>query len=270
MRHTNTRDDACRANRTRPDADFDAVGACFDERFRRGARGDVAANDLHIGVLLFHALHTVEDTFRMSVRRVDDQHVGAGLDQGVDPIVRVTTCADGSAHAQRAGAVLAGEREVLGLLEILGRDHALQFEVVVDDQHLLDAVLVQQPQNFLIRRAFAHRDEPLLRRHDFGNRRVELRLETDVATRNDANRHAVVDDRHAGDAHGARQLEDLADRHVGRHRDRVAHHARLELLDHQDLPGLLLDGHVLVDDADAALLCQRDRESRFRHGVHGG
>ncbi len=65
-----------------------------------------------------------------------------------------------------------------------------------------------------------------------------------------------------------RQLDDLAHRLVGRHGDRVAQHARLVALDARDLGRLLARRHVLVNDADAAFLRQRDREARFGDGVH--
>jgi hypothetical protein len=48
--------------------------------------------------------------------------------------------------AQRASIVLGGTREFGGLLEVLDRDHALQVEVGIHDQHLLDAMLVEQIQ----------------------------------------------------------------------------------------------------------------------------
>ncbi|MNW06909.1 hypothetical protein D3C71_2034010 [compost metagenome] len=34
--------------------------------------------------------------------------------------------------------------------------------------------------------------------------------------------------------------------------------------------GLFLGRHVLVDDADTALLRNGDRQARFRHGIHCG
>src|SRR4029077_20351914 len=43
-----------------------------------------------------------------------------------------------------------------------------------------------------------------------------------------------------------------------------------ELLHAPDLAGLRLDGHALVDDADAAFLGDGDRQARLSDGVHGG
>ena len=205
----------------------------------------------------------------MAVRSVHDQYVDARVDQRVDAIVGIRARADCRSDAQRAGRVLAGMWEVLGFLEILGRDHALEFEAVTDDQHLFDAVLVQQPEYLFLGRALAHRDQPVLRRHDGRDRRVELGFKAQVAVRHDTDRLLAVDDRHARNAHGTGQVDDLTNRHAGRHRDRIAHHAGLEFLDRQDLPRLLLDVHILVDDTESALLGQRDRQSGLRDRIHG-
>jgi hypothetical protein len=89
----------------------------------------------------------------VAVRRVHDDDVDAGRDQrlatrsSVSPPVPTA-----AATLQRAALVLAGAREVGGLLEVLGRDHALEAEILVDDQHLLDAVLVQQLQHLFLGR----------------------------------------------------------------------------------------------------------------------
>ena len=75
--------------------------------------------------------------------------IDAGLAQRRDAIERVRRRADRRADAQRAALVLAGAREFGGLLEVLHGDHAGQLVVAVDDQHLLDAVLVQQRRALL-------------------------------------------------------------------------------------------------------------------------
>jgi hypothetical protein len=64
--------------------------------------------------------------------RAGDALLGAGAD------------ADRGAHPQPLVLVTAGVGVVLGLLDVLHRDHAAQLEAVVHHQHLLDAVLVQQ------------------------------------------------------------------------------------------------------------------------------
>ena len=95
----------------------------------------------------------------MAVRGVDDDHVDARGDQRLDALLGVVADADRRADAQPAELVLAGER-VLGRLEdVLDGDEAAQLHRVVDDQHALEAVLVHQRLRALEIGAFGHRDE---------------------------------------------------------------------------------------------------------------
>ena len=78
----------------------------------------------------------------------------------------------------------------------------------------------------------------------------------------------VVRDRDAGDAVARHQLERLGDGRVGRERDGLDDHPGLRALHLVDLGDLVLDREVAVDDPDAALAGERDREPRLGDGVH--
>ncbi len=77
-----------------------------------------------------------------------------------------------------------------------------------------------------------------------------------------------VGHRQARDAPGAGQGDDLADRRVRAHGDRVLDDAALVLLDAPDLARLVGGGHVLVDDAEPAFLGDGDREAGLGDRVH--
>ena len=84
----------------------------------------------------------------------------ARFDEQLDALIGVGARADGSADAQRAALVFARVRIVVRFLDVLHGDHAAKLEalVLVDDEHLLDAVLVQEPEHRVFVRAFAHGD----------------------------------------------------------------------------------------------------------------
>ena len=131
-------------------------------------------------------------------------------------------------------------------------------------------MVVQDFTGLLQRRADRDRDQVLLR-HPFGDREIEARLEAEVAVREDADEPAVrVRHGDAGDLVFLHHLQRLGDRLPRAHRHRVDDHAGLGALHLVDLFGLLLDGHVLVDDAEPALLGHGDGQARLGHGVHGG
>ena len=166
-------------------------------------------------------------------------------------------------------AVILGRlRVIFRLLEVFGRNHAFEFVIVIDDQHFLDTVLVQQRFDFIVAGALGNRDQPGFRRHDLGHRRFHTRLETQVASRHDTDRALAIDDGHARYTHRMRQVDDFANRHVGRYCDRIAHDTAFKFLDRTDLARLLFDRHVLVNDADTAFLGQRDGQPGLSDGVH--
>ena len=207
---------------------------------------------------------------RMAVRGVHDDDDRHQHRPARDALGCVGRRADRGANSQSAVLVLAGAREVARLLDVLHGDHAAQPPIAVDNQHLLDAMPVQQLQNLCARRVFPHGHELFAWGHDFRYRQVELLLEADVAVSDDSDDLvAVRRDRKARDSLRTRERDDIADRGVGTYGDRVLDDAALVLLDASHLARLVGRGHVLVDDADAAFLRDRDRESRLGDGVHG-
>ncbi len=139
--------------------------------------------------------------------------------------------------------------------------------MVVDDQQLLDAVRVQDLLGFLEADAGARGDEVVLGHH-LGDGAVEPLLEAEVAVREDADELAVLRDRQTRDVEAAHDRERILDALIRAHGHRVGDHAALRLLHLLDLERLRRDRHVPMDEADAALLRDRDRHPRLGHGVH--
>ena len=131
------------------------VGPGLDQRPRRRAGGDVAADDVDLGVVLLDPAHALEHALAVAVGGIDHQHVDAGLDQQLDPLLGALAHADRRAHAQLALGVARGVGEVGLLGDVLHRHQAAQLEGVVDDQHALQLVPVHQRLAFGERGAFA-------------------------------------------------------------------------------------------------------------------
>ena len=131
-----------------------------------GAGGDVAAD--HLDAVADHGLepvHHVEHAAVVGVRGVHDQHVDPGVDQRHRPRPRVVADTDRGTDQQPAVAVLGGQRELLGLDEVLDGDQPGQLAVAVDDRQLLDLVAAQQPQRGLGGDARLRGDQRRLRHH---------------------------------------------------------------------------------------------------------
>ena len=128
LRHADAGDDAGRADRARPDADLDAVGAGLDQRLGARAGGDVAADDVDLrrGRLVLQPLDHLDDAARVAVRGVDEQRVDAGLDERHRALPRVAEEADGRTDPEPAGGVLGRVGILLALGEVLDRDQPAQ------------------------------------------------------------------------------------------------------------------------------------------------
>ena len=195
----------------------------------------------------------------MAVRGVDHDGVDAGFHQGFDTLFRALAHAHRRAHAQAAGGVTRGKREAGLLGDVLHRDQALEFVLVVNDQQAFQLELVQQRLGFLGAGAFVHRDQLVARRHDFVHRHVVAGFKAQIAPGHDADNLAAFEHRKAGNAQLLRQVDHLAHRMARRDHHRVAQHARLVALHTRDFGGLLLGRQVLVHDANAAFLGDRNR-----------
>ena len=201
------------------------------------------------------------------MRRVDADDVHARLHQRRGALLAVGTNADRRTDTQAPAVVTASVRELAELLDVLDRDEAEQPARVVDHEQLLDPVLVQDVLRLVERHARARRHQ-ISTGHDLAHRPIEMTLEAQVAVRQDSDQPASPGDRHAGDARSTHDLECRRDGLVRVDRERVGHHAALELLHPGDLGRLALDRQVLVDEADAARLRHRDGRLRLRDRVH--
>ena len=195
------------------------------------------------------------------MRGVDDDDVHARPDERLHPLIGPLSGADRRSDPKLLVLVLAGIGILARLLDVLDGHESAQLEVPVHHQHLLDPVGVQETTNLRLRGAFAHRDEPVLRRHYARDRVVVVRLEAQIAAGHDTDELRAVDDRDPGDVPFPRELDHLEDARPRRDGDGIGDDPALELLDGTDLPRLLLRRHVLVNDADSPGLRDSDRET---------
>ena len=142
---------------------------------------------------------------------IDHNNVDTGADQCLDTLFGAGTGANRRTDTQTAFVILTGQREIRRLLDILDRDHAAQLEIVIDHQHALDPVLMQQAQHFLPGRALLHGDQLLFRRHNRGYRLIQVRFETKVAAGDDADQVFTVNHGYTGNLVVLTQRHDFTD-----------------------------------------------------------
>ena len=265
---TPTGHDAGGADGAGPDADLDGVGSGLDEVLGGGGGGDVAGHELEVGVGLLDVGDHVEHAARVAVGGVHDDDVHLGLDQGGHAVEGAGADANGGSGQQAAVGVLGRVGVLDGLLDVLDGYQADEDALGVHQGQLLDLVLFEQ------RLGLGHGDAELGRyKPVFGHGLLDgaggVHLEADVAVGDDADELAVVvGDGDSGDVVVVHELHGVCHGVLGREEEGVGDDAMLGALDLEDLSGLVFDGHVLVDDADAALSGHGDGHLGLRDGVH--
>ena len=81
LRYANACHNTRGADRAGADAYFHGVCACFGQRFGSGGGGDVAADHLNLGEVLFDPANAVNHALGVAVGGIDDDHVNAGFGQ---------------------------------------------------------------------------------------------------------------------------------------------------------------------------------------------
>ena len=205
----------------------------------------------------------------MTVRGIQHQHVDLRLDQRRSAIQHVGGGTDGGGAQQTSARVTGGIRVFHGLFDILDGDEAAQHTRVVDERQLLDAVAGEDLLRLLEGRADGADDEVILGHHVADAAGI-VGDETHIAVGENADELTVHADRHAGDLELTHQRVRVRDGVVGGQREGIDDNAVLRTLDHIHLIGLRLDGHILVDNTDAALTRDGDRHLRLGDRVHSG
>ncbi len=144
---------------------------------------------------------------------------------------------------------------------------------VVDQRQLLDLVLGQQIVGVFLGDVGRTGDQ-VLTGHNLGDLEAVVVLGSDeahVTVGDDADELVVlVDDRQTGDVEAAAQLVEVGEGDVRAHGERIVDHAGFGTLDDVDLGGLVVDGKIAVQHADAAVTGHGDRHVGFGDGVHCG
>ena len=205
----------------------------------------------------------------MAVGGVHHQQVHLGLHQFRRALQVIARGPQGRAHAQAPLLVFAGVRVLDLLLNILYGNKPAQIIGIIYNQEFFHAMLVQHPLGFFQGRSHGDGDEVVLGHHVF-HQQVDALLEAQVAIGQDSHQFARLGDGHAGNLVLLHDFQRVGDAVLGTDSDGIDDHAAFRALHLIHFQRLLGDGHAAVDNPDAALLRQGNRQARFRDRVHGG
>jgi hypothetical protein len=121
----------------------------------------------------------------MPVRGIDDDEVAARRDEKLRALEAFLADRRRRGDPEAAFGILARVRKPLGLLDVLDSDEADAPVVVIHDQELLDAVLMEKALCLDLLHVALDGDE-LVARHELGDRLVRIGGEPHVAIGEDA------------------------------------------------------------------------------------
>ena len=202
------------------------------------------------------------------MRGVERQDIHIGARQFDGAFEEIAGGADRGAHAQAAMFVFCGARIFQFFLNVFDGDQALEVEVLIDDQQFFDAVLLQQALGFFERGAHRNGDQ-IVFGHHAADGLIEIFLEAQIAIGEDAHQLGAARYRQARDAVLVHEFERMTHRMFRRNGHRIDDHSAFGALDAVHFFGLALDGHVAVNEAEAALARHGDGQVRFGDRVHG-
>ena len=202
------------------------------------------------------------------MRRIDDQTINARFYQLVGAFPEITRSTNGRRYAQAAQIILRRCRILNCFLNVFDGNQALQVFVIIDDQKFFDAMFLQNCLGLIQRRANRNGDQRLLR-HNLRNRQFKSSFESQITIGYDADQVAVfIDHGHAADVIALHHVQRFTHRTILSNRHRIDNHSGFGAFHFVDFFSLALDTEIFVNDADATLLGDRDRQRRFGHSVH--
>ena len=281
-------DDARGADGAGALADLDGVGAAVGEELGAGGAGDVAGDDGEIGEGGADEFDHVADPGGVAVGGGDGDGVDGFFDEGADVgedflaverAVREAHGREGGADDEAEAGVAGGLAAGFGLggdaLDIGGGDEALEAVVGADDEHLVNTDVGGEEAVGGGDRVFGgggdrFRDEGGAGRHDLGDTFGAVAVLDDVAREKASEAAGGVNDGEGGEGEvlGLDHGEDVANEELGGDGDRVLDEAVDVAFYAGDFFHLLLGGHVVVDESEAAVEGHGDGHAGLGDGVH--
>ncbi len=200
------------------------------------------------------------------MRRIQDEYVDSGVDQGAGAVQ--LPYPDRRTDAKAAKVVFVGVGVLDPFFDIFDRDQPFEAPFIIDDGELLDLVFVHDLLG-LFEGNPRFRGHERHRGHDHVGLFFEVFLKTHVTVGQNPQQFVVgIYDRNAGDFKFAHQLLGFGERRVGEDVDRIDDDAAFGFFDLFDLSDLCLDVHVLVNDPDPPKVRHRNGSTVFGHRIH--
>ena len=201
------------------------------------------------------------------MRGIQHHDIHLRLHKGLHALQHIGRNADGRAAQKPSLFVLGGQRVLNLLLNILDGDETLQIEILVHNRKLLHTGLGQNRLGLLERNALPGCHQVLCG-HAFLDRTVEIFLKFQIPVCDDAHQLLSLGNGNAGNAELCHKVIGIPQGVLRREKERIRNNAVFRTFYPVNLLSLLLNRHILMDYADAALPRHSNRHAVLRHRIH--
>ncbi len=205
----------------------------------------------------------------MAVRRIDCDDIYFRFDERGNAIHCIRRSSYRRAGKQPAVLVARGIGVLNALFDIFDRDQTFQVTVFINDGKFLDPVFSENFLRVRKRRSDRRGNEVVLRHHVF-DRLFKIRLETQIAIRQNADEFSLFRNGHAADAVTLHQRNRVFDQMLRFEIERIGNDAVFAAFYFIDLFRLFLDAHIFMNDPHSAFARHGDRKTAFCNRIHCG
>ena len=202
----------------------------------------------------------------VAVSRIDNQQVNACVHEGRNAFKSICRSADSSTDEQLTILVKACVRVVFALQDVRHRDEALQSTRSVHERELFNALF---GEDFLrLGKAHLRACRHRILGHDRANFHVHVANGAEVAAREHTDELTLGENRETAHLVASALFKSSRHRFIGIKRHRIGHNTGLPALDLANFFGLVFNGHILVDNAEATLQSKGNSQRSRRNGIH--
>ncbi len=205
----------------------------------------------------------------MPMRRVNNQRVHSGVNQGLRPLKSASAHANSRSHPQTAIRILARVRIFHHLLNILNSNQPFEIVVRVHNRQFFNPVLFQNISG-LVDRCTGRRGDQVFGRHNLFNRPGKILLKAQIAVSKYTHQTIVHRNRHAGNMITRHQFQGVFNGVLRRKKNRINNNTMLRAFNPVNLSRLLFNRHIFMNNANAALSGNGNRHTRFGNRIHAG
>ena len=215
------------------------------------------------------AADSFKHPFAVAMGRINYEHICFGSKEGFHPVFHIRCHTDGCCCQKASVLILHGIGIFLHLFDIPDGDEALQVSLFIHQRQFFNAVSFQDFLGFINGGIFRSCHQTVMG-HNVTDWAGKVRLKAHIPVGNDAYQLSFFRNGNAGNMVFIHQLIRISQGIVRSQVNRIHNDAVFGTLDQLHFPGLFVDAHILMDDADTAFTSHGNGHFRFRYRIHTG